>query len=638
MVALAGVVGGGVDASRGYMIKSRLQAACDAGVLAGRRAVTNNGFDANALARANTYFNTNFDQGSEGTSSTEFTPTSADNGNRVNGTATTTMNTAVMQLFGYDDIPLSVSCSASMSVGNSDVMMVLDTTGSMACTAAMTDSQCSTYINNNGYSETAHGSTSRLEDLRDAMNNFYDTVATATSGSNARIRYGFVPYSSSVNVGYLLPSDYIANEVQIQSREAKYKTTYTNVMDGYEDPTYSTGTPGYSNTTSTNWVQHSGPYSNKNNCNGSLPNDSAWTNNGTATSSTATTYSGNVKKETTTTYQPQSQTEYVCQKANNNKWYVDKRMNSRNYQTYAIATYQPHYTTVATQTFDGFNYFQRTFDTTTYKSGVSATTLKTGSGGSNQTWTWAGCIEERATVSDSSFSYSTLLGLQPSGATDLDIDTAPGGDNASKWKPLWAGLGYIRTAGGGGVTQATTTTTGSAASVYCPRGSQLLSAMDNGTFEAFATSLIPTGSTYHDLGMIWGARLASPTGIFQDNVTEAPANAGSVARHIIFMSDGYMAPSPWVHSTYGIEWHDQRVTDNGYNNQTSRHNSRYLAACAQAKAKGIRVWVIAFSTGLSSEMSTCASPDSSFTAANASQLNAAFQEIAKNVGELRVIQ
>lgn len=638
MVALAGMIGGGVDASRGYMIKNRLQAACDAGVLAGRRAVTTNGFDTAASARATTYFNTNFDQTTEGTSGTQFLPTSADSGNRVNGTARTTMDTAVMRLFGYEQIPLSVSCSASMSVGNSDVMMVLDTTGSMACTAAMTDSQCNTYINNNGYSETAHGLSSRLQDLRDAMNNFYDTVATATAGSNARVRYGFVPYSSSVNVGYLLDRSYLATQVPVQSREAKYKTTTQSVMDGYEAPTYSNGTPGYTSTTSTNWVQHLGPFSKKKDCSDDLPGDTNWASSGTATTSTATTYSGNVKKDTTTTSQPQSQTEYQCAQANNNKWYVYKRTNSRNYLTYAIATYQPHYTTVTVQTFDGFNYLQRTFDASTYITGSSATTTKTGSGGVDQSWTWPGCIEERATVSDSSFSYSSLLGLTPSGATDLDIDSAPTGDSATKWKPLWSGLGYIRTTGGGGTTQAATTTNGTAASAYCPRGSQILTSMDNGSFESYATSLVPTGSTYHDLGMIWGARLASPTGIFASNVTQAPGNGGAVARHIVFMTDGYMAPSPWVHSTYGIEWHDQRVTDDGYNNQTARHNSRFLAACAQAKAKGIRVWVIAFSSGLSTQLSTCASPDSSFTAANATQLNEAFQEIAKNVGELRVIQ
>lgn len=51
-----------------------------------------------------------------------------------------------------------------------------------------------------------------------------------------------------------------------------------------------------------------------------------------------------------------------------------------------------------------------------------------------------------------------------------------------------------------------------------------------------------------------------------------------------------------------------------------------------------RVWVIAFASSLTSDLTYCASSNSSFLATNATQLNSAFQEIAKNVGELRVYQ
>ena len=48
--------------------------------------------------------------------------------------------------------------------------------------------------------------------------------------------------------------------------------------------------------------------------------------------------------------------------------------------------------------------------------------------------------------------------------------------------------------------------------------------------------------------------------------------------------------------------------------------------------------MIGFANTLNSDLSYCGSPGSSFTASNATQLNAAFQEIAKQVGELRVMQ
>lgn len=146
------------------------------------------------------------------------------------------------------------------------------------------------------------------------------------------------------------------------------------------------------------------------------------------------------------------------------------------------------------------------------------------------------------------------------------------------------------------------------------------------------------GNTYHDIGLLWGARLASPQGIFADNVNAIPANGGSVARHMIFMTDGQMQPSNAIQSAYGIEFHDRRVTANGVNLQTERHTSRFLALCDAVKAKGIRLWVIAFSTGLSDELAECSSDNSAFTAADADELNAAFQEIANEVGELRIIQ
>ena len=166
----------------------------------------------------------------------------------------------------------------------------------------------------------------------------------------------------------------------------------------------------------------------------------------------------------------------------------------------------------------------------------------------------------------------------------------------------------------------------------------MLSGMSEVQFDNYADSLIATGNTYHDIGLLWGARLISPQGLFASNVNEAPANGANVSRHLIFMTDGSMQPSISVQSAYGIEYHDRRVTDNGSSSQSSRHSDRFLALCEAVKAKGVRVWVIAFATGLTDNLVTCASDESSFLAENADELNTAFQEIAKEVGELRITQ
>ncbi len=64
---------------------------------------------------------------------------------------------------------------------------------------------------------------------------------------------------------------------------------------------------------------------------------------------------------------------------------------------------------------------------------------------------------------------------------------------------------------------------------------------------------------------------------------------------------------------------------------------RFRAVFDAIKAKGVRVWVIGFTSGLTSDLAYCASPNSSYTANDAASLNNAFQEIAKQVGELRVL-
>ena len=162
--------------------------------------------------------------------------------------------------------------------------------------------------------------------------------------------------------------------------------------------------------------------------------------------------------------------------------------------------------------------------------------------------------------------------------------------------------------------------------------------MTKTSFDAYADALSPEGSTYHDIGMLWGLRLNSPEGPWQSLVNDPPSNGGKVSRHIIFMTDGEMAPSYTIQSIYGIEWHDRRITIDGSANQAARHTARFRALCDAAKAKGFRVWVIAFASSMTTDLSYCASSNSAYTASSSAQLNTAFQEIAKNVGELRIYQ
>lgn len=626
MIVGAALIGGAVDMGRAYLVKSRLQAACDAATLAGRRATTTNGFDTTAQDQAAAYFGTNFEAGHFGARNASFSATSAESGNTVNGTASATVDTTLMRIFGNREFVLTATCRASMGVGNSDVMLVLDTTGSM-------DWQLS------GSTET------RIQALRTAMKNFRTTLATATAGSNARIRYGFVPYSSSVNVGQLLHTlnpAYLADSHTIQSRQANWTAGTVNVRTGWGDPTESTD-DDTDNFDEGDWSDSgSTVYPNRDSCNAALPspNPTAWANDGPAVVDVgaATINSSGDEVQVTTTTQPQTQTEYRCRRITEDQSprKIQVRTNTRDLVTTVTTTREGIYQQQAGQVFSSWSYKPVTYDTSAYKAFQPVVT-QTGSNGANVTSTWAGCIEERSSSAAASFTFNAISGMSPA-AADLDIDSAPTASAGSKWAPMWPEVAYYRLNAYGYLTTTSPSTYGGKADYACPRAARLLATMTQAEFDAYADALTPDGSTYHDIGMAWGARLASPDGIFAANVNAAPPNGGNVSRHIVFMTDGEMSTSYSSQTSWGIEYHDRRVTDDGYTDNNSRHTSRFLALCAAAKAKGIRVWAIAFAAGTSTDLTTCASSASAFTVSNATQLNAAFQEIAKQVGELRVVQ
>lgn len=638
LVAVAAMVGGGIDMSRAYKAQTRLQAACDAGVLAGRKAVKTNGFDAAASAEAAAFFANNFNAAEHSASGTAFVPASPDNGLTVTGTASAQVATAIMKVFGFASVPIAVTCSASMGVGNSDVTMVLDTTGSMN-------------------DRLVAGGARKIAMLRTAMKNFYDSVNGSIAGGNARVRYAFVPYSQSINVGRLIAAlnpSFLVDQRTIQSREAVWTRRTTQTFSHWDTPVITTGTGESEEELREERLHNSNEYSNRNACRSALPADTGWSSDGGATSETDVTINENGQRVTTiTTTQGQVRTAYTCVERSRGRgrtrvtYYAPwASIYERASYSYRYETQNPVYTTTETAEFSHFVYKPVTYNVAGYK-GFNPVVTKTGENGADVTSTWAGCIEERETTPAASFSFNRLTGITPNSATDLDIDTAPDtGDDDTKWSPMWPEVAYYRTsfvATGPGrgrydLANNASSLTGGQAPSSCPQQAQLLRTMTETEFDAYADSLYPAGNTYHDLGLLWGARISSPQGLFANTVNAAPPNGGNVSRHMIFMTDGQMMPSIAVQSTYGIEYHDRRVTANGVNHQDTRHTSRFLALCEAVKAKGIRLWVIAFSTGLSNSLEECASDNSAFTAEDADELNEAFQEIAKNVGELRITQ
>lgn len=589
LVPMTAMVGSGVDISRSYMVQTRLQQACDAGVLAGRRAVGDGEFDDNATDIANDFFNVNFPNGYLETEDLSFTATPGNGDSTVNGVASVTMPTVIMNLFMIDDLDITVNCRAQLEIANSDITFVLDTTGSMACPEDANTAECDTYFATNGTNEgISMGSlstTSRLGALRDSLDSFYNIVQGAATSSNARIRYSFVPYSQTVNTGRLLNQDWIVDDYAYDTAEARTNTVTETEEETEEffrsqNPTHTANCSGFFVVGVTPRVF------------GRFDTD----------------YNGCIWDRTTTT-------------------------------------------TTSTTTHD-IRLEERTLDVSAYKAGTPVTDP---TGLSTETYTWAGCIEERDTVASDAINFAPTTGFTPAGLFDLDIDSTPTSD-ATRWRPYWPEI-YVRrnnntTLMTGSRTEAEGAWTramisGRFPQTACPSEAALLAEYSTvGDIRTYTNGLTPTGGTYHDIGLIWGARLASPDGLFQTNVTETPANLGFVGRNLIFMTDGDLRPNAGLVSAYGLERHDGRVTGNttGASDAdydaalTARHTTRYRQMCEAIKAKGIRLWVVAFNTTLTADLTNCASTDSAFTADNAATLNAAFSSIAEQIAELRLTQ
>ncbi len=255
----------------------------------------------------------------------------------------------------------------------------------------------------------------------------------------------------------------------------------------------------------------------------------------------------------------------------------------------------------------------------------------------------AGCIEERAT-----YEITDYNNVDFTQALDLDIDTVPtAGVPATQWRPAYPDIIRGRSldwwGSYGSYVQADVNTTDGwlfrpanySYLVACPTPARRLAEMTASDVSSYLSSLTVNGSTYHDIGMIWGGRLLSPTGIFAADNAAVPGKPTN--RHLIFLTDGLTEPNINAYGAYGIEPLDRRRWS-----QTSTLTlpqvveKRFGVACNEVKKRNITVWVIGFGTTMTQLMKDCAGNGRWFQADNATQLNSAFAKIAASMGDLRI--
>lgn len=666
VLPMIAVIGGAVDMSRIYMTRTRLQAACDAGVLAGRKAMTTLVYDTASQTRANNMFNYNYKAADYDANGTTFTHT-ADAQGKITGNASTNLPTVLMKIFGKTTTAISVTCGADLQIPNIDVVMVLDVTGSMS---GCPDGSC-------GSNELT-----KIESLRAAVRQFYTTLTSAVpAGSASQIRFGFVPYSQAVNGSEVfnaspeaargeLPLSHLMDVMPLQSRVANFNTPVTGgwirdnsvpaeiyrqrfdkdvALTRQPFDAYSATETKISNNDCERWGNNNSsfildsvplnvmlyPYE-SNTYSDNYGASALYLPDGSSVWQTSEPTSG--PGYTKITFERISST-----------WNDNNGAETNNYKRCIREVTKAKYKSSSGFKFTNWTYKPVNYNVTQYKAGsglsfvsaidsnytvdtagsydlVQLRNLPDQSGLTADTAWWDGCLEERASVAQATFT--------PIPADAYDLNFLLGGtDDNTRWRPILQDLAWIRS----GPAEQTTTNNNSRPSYQCPSATMRnLNVMTQAEVDAFALTLQPAGNTYLDVGMIWGLRLIAAQGMFASR-NLAGANGGQISRHIIFLTDGEPVSSPTNYSAYAMEQMDQRITGSTGVAAATLHARRFKAMCDSHRG-AISIWAIAFGTSVTGNLSACADPARAFQANNTTQLNNAFTNIARDIADLRLVQ
>lgn len=732
---MAGLVGGAVDMGRVYAVKTRLQAACDAGSLAGRKVMgngkwnvdNNTATDDAPLIAARQMFDANYASDYLGT--TDRTRGFTESSGTVTGTASANVPMTLLRLLGQGTRNVAVTCNSMMKIPNTDVMFVLDVTGSMNDRIQSGDAL------------------NKMDSLRLATRCFYEALArqnipmvgtvdpapTASCNQTAapvgdlsnltQLRFGFVPFSSQINIGYSgaddvgfsMPVNYMKDNQTFYSRKANTTDQWTWDIDSssISDPT-GNGTPATMDSSYYALSTYSGSFTSTGSTGGNIttttptggsyarrPSTSGTAaqkedqcnkfNKMTSTGSTASTgsasYLTGIKvsegawSATVETQNPaapvygthniatvtKTQTKTVTVvgywydwDSGNSRCQLYQSSKSYNKTRSATASNLPidwtQYKVVNSWSYGQYSWpvsklkkTSRVAGTSPFESSLSLplgdeekTLNKSGSSSSSDLDVlvdvdipWNGCIEEQQTFKNTDGNPSDDWGTIPSTAYDMDLGKIPSTtDEATRW-------GFM-------LPDAVWTSTNSQPGDTCPTESRPLETYSGTTgataFSNYIGSLMPVGSTYHDIGLMWGGRLINPNGVLAN--TGAVTNTDDIQRHLIFMTDGITQNTASNYTPYGVETVDHRRT-NATASATLEAitNAKTTALCAQIKNlgnQGVTVWVVYYGVLAETDptylrLRACAtSTNHFFLASSTSDLLDSFNDIADAISELKL--
>ena len=180
LIPLMAMVGGAIDFTRAFIVKSRLQNSLDAAVLATAAAASLG--NAERIAYGKNIFKANYPASELGTPAEAVITISTDG--RVTGSVSANLSTTLLNVIGIENITLNTTNEAqSATLSDAEIVLVLDYSGSMNWSG-------------------------KYQAMRDASINLINTLSQ--NGSNDKVKFGLVPFSK--HVYGTIASDYIVNE------------------------------------------------------------------------------------------------------------------------------------------------------------------------------------------------------------------------------------------------------------------------------------------------------------------------------------------------------------------------------------------------------------------------------------------
>ena len=157
---------------------------------------------------------------------------------------------------------------------------------------------------------------------------------------------------------------------------------------------------------------------------------------------------------------------------------------------------------------------------------------------------------------------------------------------------------------------------------YCATPLQRLT-NNQATVQTAIDNLNASGETYIAPGLLWAWRTLSPHAPYADGA----AYNGHTRKYIVLMTDGFNTHSPNYPDHYGSD--------------TATANSLTAQTCSSIKAKGIKIFTVAFQVTdltIKSILQTCASSTTAyFDSTSAADLQTAFQSIGNAITQVRIL-